>query len=101
MTDVFELDNVSVFQAPRRPLLNRDMDLVRRILLHVEKKQTLQPEPVMFDDIDHEVLGRHVEMLHKENLLDGQLVGLSHLSYVRVNVTDLTWDGHDFVAALK
>lgn len=81
--------------------MNRDMDLVRRILLHVEKKDTLRPERIVFDDVEDDVLGRHVEMLHDEGLLEGSEKDLSHLSYTLILVTDLTWAGHDFVAALQ
>jgi hypothetical protein len=102
MTQVFEIDRmIPAVSARRSPPLNRDMDLVRRILIHVDKKETLRPEQIVFDDIADEVLGRHIEMLHKEGLLEGEPVDLSHLSYLRVDVTDLTWAGHDLVSALR
>jgi hypothetical protein len=100
MTDTFQIDSL-LAPARRRPLLKRDMELVRRILLHVEAKETLHPEQITFDDVDHEVLGRHVEMLHSEDLIEGRAVQLTHLSYDRIEVTDLTWEGHDFAAALR
>ena len=102
MTDVRDLDIVSMTLLARgRRSLKRDMDLVRRILLHVQKKDTILGEQVVFDDVDPDVLGRHVELLHQEQLLEGSSARLSHLAYPRIQVTDLTWSGHDFVAALQ
>lgn len=84
-----------------RRLVKRDMGLVRRILLHVEEKVGLKAEIVRFDDVDDDTVGRHVEMLFDDGMLDGSSAILTHLAYKRILVTDLSWAGHDFVAALQ
>ena len=94
-------DSATVVPPSRRHLVKRDMELVRRILFEVQDKTSLAPEPLQLVDVDHDYLGRHIEMLFDEGMLDGFGKDLSHLGYKQVWVKDLTWSGHDFVAALR
>jgi Hypothetical protein (DUF2513) len=85
-----------------RVMVQRDMELVRRILLQVEERKDLRPRLIEIEDVDPIVLGRHVEMLYKAGFLDGPRPitnissGLKHIL-----VRDLSWDGHEFTGALK
>jgi Hypothetical protein (DUF2513) len=82
-------------------LVKRDMDLVRRIMVHVQDKPSLRGDEIKFDDVDDEIVGRHVELLFDEGLIDGAPASFTHLAYKTVRVRDLSWAGHDFVAALQ
>jgi hypothetical protein len=82
-------------------LMKRDMDLVRRILIHTQNKAALRGEQITFSDVDDDTLGRHVELLFDEGLLDGVPRSVMDRAYKIVMVRDLSWSGHDFVAALQ
>lgn len=82
--------------------VRRDMDVVREILLHVEAREDLRAREIVIEGRDPLVVGRHIEMLHQEGLLDGTPIrSSSQPDYARVLVRDLTWEGHDLLAAMK
>lgn len=82
--------------------MQRDMGLVRKILLEVQSRGDLRPRPVEIEGADPVVTARHVEML-----LDAKLIeGVAHKSNrgpgaAYILVTELSWEGHDFIAALQ
>lgn len=84
-----------------RARVQRDMELIRKILLAVQTKATLKHELVKIDGVDDEIVGRHVEMLFNAGYLEGRPMALASQSYVRIGVKDLSWQGHDFLSALE
>jgi hypothetical protein len=82
--------------------MKRDFELVRRILEEAESKPAATPGvqisfPGEFPQPD--VL-EHCELMIKAGLLEGRpLRAMSGL--VAVQVTQLTWAGHDFLAATR
>lgn len=84
-----------------RVFMIRDMELVRKILSDIQSRKAVTPQPVKIDGYDAMVVNRHVEMLIKEGYLDGKSMpsgpGFSGSNVV----TDLSWHGHDFIAALN
>jgi hypothetical protein len=81
--------------------MQRDMNLVRKIMLSVQSRGDVFPKNVKIDDVDDEILGRHVEMLFDAGFLDGSKMQSISLSYHIVLVRDLSWGGHDFIDAIS
>ena len=81
----------------------RDMDLIRKILLTVEARPDAIPEAVKMDDVDALTLHRHVEMLYRAGFLEAHspFSIYDQTGVVKVFVRDLTWNGHDFLSAIK
>jgi hypothetical protein len=80
--------------------MKRDMDLVRAILMEVEK--------VPFDGGSHQVqvegrsvaeISYHVMLLHRAGLIDA--LDLSADEYPLWRPMWLTWDGHEFLDAAR
>ena len=82
--------------------MQRDMDLVRQIMLATQAKQGLDPEPIKIEGVDDVVVGRHVEMLFDAGFLDGFEYDTTLASqYRNILVKDLSWDGHEFIGAIS
>ena len=87
-----------------RVLMTRDMELVRKILFEIDSWPDTHPRAVRVEGHDDKTVFRHLEMLHEAKLID--VYGSVHRSNVtgeidQILVTDMSWAGHDFVAALK
>ena len=82
--------------------MKRDWDLIREILLAVQARPDLRPQPIKLEGYDDMVVARHVEMLHAAGLLEGRRKTRSSSDEPPfILVTDLTWEGHDFLGALQ
>jgi len=80
--------------------MKRDIDLLKDILLAVEKKPT--PTGWMslaFDDVADDVVSYHVKLLHEANLIEAK--DLSTKDGFDWKPVALTNDGHDFLDAAK
>ena len=83
--------------------MKRDMELVREILLKVQARTDLKPQRQIIEGRDDLIVERHIEMLYEAGLLEG----LPHKSSQRpaagaeIFITDMSWEGHDFLAALE
>ena len=90
-----------VLERVKENTVQRDMNLIREILLKVQGKEGLRPEPVYIDGNEREMLDRHVYILYSEGFLEGnEVLGFTN-HCPTIWVKDLTWSGHDFVGALK
>lgn len=85
----------------RRVDMKRDMDLIRKILQHVEARPDLRPQPVRIEGVDEIILGRHVEMLFDLGYIEGSAIATYSKPYKQVLATDLSFDGHEFCAAIS
>jgi hypothetical protein len=86
-----------------RVLMTRDMDLIRKIVLEIEARKGVEPRPLTIEGVDPIVLLRHLEMMHKAGLLEAQVFysdSADNLPDI-MDVTDLSWEGHDFAAVVK
>ena len=81
--------------------MTRDMDLIRRIFLEIEARKDVSLRPIQIDDVDTVILARHLELLLDAKLIEGakSVSGSGGAPYIRVK--DLTWDGHEFIGAIK
>jgi hypothetical protein len=85
-----------------RAMMTRDMELIRRILLKIKERRTLELGPIEIDGPDSEIVTRHLEMLHKQGLIEGVI----HYSVASalpdlILVKDMSWDGHDFIGVME
>jgi len=82
--------------------MKRDMELVREILTAIRARADLKPRMLKIEDRNNLVVQRHVEMLFEAGLLQGRRhKNLQQGSCPEIFVTDISWEGHDFLAALE
>ncbi len=78
--------------------MTRDMDTVRKILLHVEQAS----EPVeQVSGIPAEIFSYHAALLMEAGLIEGDFAKDSNLLARDAVVFRLTWSGHDFLDAAR
>lgn len=80
--------------------MKRDMDLVAKILDQTEKRVEREVMEVVVEGYDKLTVGTHVAMLFDCKYLDGIAYDFESPFKV-VMVRDLTWEGHEFLAALR
>jgi len=80
--------------------MQRDMDLIREIISEIESWQDTSPRIVKLEGRDQSLVQDHVAMLQSADLVHVTDVSRTNSGQSLV-VTDLTWDGHEFAAALK
>ncbi len=84
-----------------RVMMTRDMELIRKILLQIQSRKDTSLESIELEGYDPRVVARHVEMLLKECYLEGKSIESGTDDSVYITVSDLSWSGHDFIAALE
>ncbi|EOG9062253.1 DUF2513 domain-containing protein [Vibrio fluvialis] len=83
--------------------MKRDMALIRRLLLSIEK----HPDRISgfnFDDYKPEDINYHVALLIDVGLLEGDYVrsySSSSMAPARFVITSMTWAGHEFLDNLR
>lgn len=81
--------------------MTRDMELIRKILAQIKSRSSLNYESIDIPDVDAAVLARHVELLHDASLIEALKSNPLNSPHPIFIVKDLTWDGHDFAAAIE
>jgi hypothetical protein len=76
--------------------MERDMELVRKILRAIKAKTDLAPVRMTVEGYDAAVVSRHLVMLHGAGYIDGMIWHGDG----EVLVVDLSWNGHEFAGAL-
>jgi hypothetical protein len=93
------------FQPPLKHFRNADMrhdlDLVRQIMIQLRDKPDLKPAPVIVHGHEPVLVARHVMRLHDAGLVEGRLVAVLGMEAPFVFATDLSLEGHSFIAALE
>lgn len=83
--------------------MERDLDLIRKMLLAAEAAGT--PLDVMalgLEETDFQVLAYHAEILVEARLLKAQITWVdSSILPISVVVERLTWEGHDYLDAVR
>ena len=83
--------------------MERDLDLVRGMLLGVEKAGT--PTEIMalgLEETDFQVLAYHAQILVEAGLLKARITWVDNSDLpVSVVVERLTWEGHDYLDAVR
>jgi hypothetical protein len=84
--------------------MKRDMDLIREILIAVESRTPEDEERAGWFTLhghDAAIVARHAELLHEAGLIDGRVMRSANAGLVGVQLTRLTWEGHDWLAAVR
>lgn len=81
--------------------MRRDMTLVRRILKTVNES----PGPVGIDQLvndgdSREKVGEHIRLMREAGLLEARILAADGDPFYSTTVTRLTWEGHDYLAAV-
>lgn len=83
--------------------MKRDMDLVRKILLHIEANQDGKIN-LDIPDYSRDEIYLHVQLMKEGGLVEASIVpnpdGREHRILACV-VRKLTWEGHDFLDAAR
>lgn len=82
-----------------RVAMQRDMELVREILRTVQAKNDVDPREIPHGDHKEWIFKRHMEAMYSAGLFDGT-IHRPQSGLPRVLVRDLSWEGHDFAAAI-
>jgi Hypothetical protein (DUF2513) len=80
--------------------MQRDMEVIRKILRAVQNKNDLKPEVLKVEGLDDFTIGYHVALLHEAGYVEGPSIRSNSLPYNQVLVRDLTWQGHEFAGAI-
>lgn len=76
--------------------MNRDMEVVRGILLQVRDADHMNGVRAELEGVDQEVIRYHNILLHEAGLVEGFDAG-NISTGPNVVPTRLTWDGHEFI----
>ena len=82
--------------------MQRDMDLVRSILLEVEKLPAGNWDAVTgIDGCDPAVFSGHVDLMKQAGLIEAAVPHADGVGPISARVFRLTWQGHDFLDAVR
>lgn len=80
----------------------RDMELIRKILLHIEKKHL---DVALFDikipEYDLKTVANHCKVLYEANLISNYNSQFADGGLYSFGVGGLTWEGHEFLDKIK
>jgi len=80
--------------------MKRDMELVRKILVAIEDFPHLgRLVPLQFDGVTDDAISYHVKLLYEHGLIDA--MNASTLEGIDWRAKGLSWDGHDFIEAIR
>jgi hypothetical protein len=79
--------------------MQRDMEVIRKVLRAIQKKADLSLAPLHVDGLDNFTVGYHVALLHSAGYIDGPKPKELGDAFV-VAVKGLTWEGHEFTGAI-
>jgi hypothetical protein len=82
--------------------MQRDMELVRKILLKIEHDgSTKSIFNLPIDGYDMEEVAYHCKMLYEQNLISGYKGNYADNSLYSFSIGTLTWEGHDFIDSIS
>jgi hypothetical protein len=80
--------------------MTRDMELIRK-LLEIQGRKDVSPTMINIPGYEDLVVARHLELLMEAGLIDGIKSAPISAPHSIIMVKDMTWAGHDFVAAIE
>ncbi|QGA56144.1 DUF2513 domain-containing protein [Brucella sp. 2280] len=81
--------------------VKHDLDVVRQIMIQLRDKENLKPMPVFVEGYEPVLVARHVMRLHDAGLVEGNVSKTIGPEAPLVFATDLSLEGHNFLAALE
>ncbi|MEM8935056.1 MAG: DUF2513 domain-containing protein [Pseudomonadota bacterium] len=81
--------------------MKRDLGLLRRILLVIEAADDGRGRDfkIEFDDVEPEIVYGHLKLLLEALFIDG--IESQAIGHELIYPTRLTWEGHDFLDAIR
>jgi hypothetical protein len=79
--------------------MQRDMDLIRKILLVIEEQPAGKRFRVKIEGYDDDAIQGHLALLYEHKLINA--IDASSHSGQAYLVRGLTWEGHDFIEAVR
>ncbi|MEG0376378.1 MAG: DUF2513 domain-containing protein [Raoultibacter sp.] len=81
--------------------MKRDMDLVRRILIELsDSRETLSASAFVDDKVDFDTVCYHYQIMDDAGLIKASVMYAGDGYYSGI-ASSLTWDGNDFLSAIK
>jgi hypothetical protein len=77
--------------------MKRDLDLIRKILLAIEQKDSLQPQEITIDDYDPDNVAYHILLLDEAGFVKSYITEGAAGGIEAALVGRLTWAGHEFL----
>jgi Hypothetical protein (DUF2513) len=86
--------------------MKRDIDLVKKILCHLEDSDTVYTEILLesyspFPDYTDDVVSYHLTLMHEAGYIQGHIAIENDAHIVDWGELQLTWHGHEFLSILK
>lgn len=81
--------------------MERDLDLVRKILLQIERSPHGYVDGVQIEGYSAEEIGYHAHLLLEANLITAVVRKAHGLPSPYAMPTSLTWAGHEFLDVIK
>ena len=82
--------------------MQRDMELVRKILLKMEKEGSTKISiNLSIDGYSMEEIAYHCKMLYEQNLISAYKGHYADNSLYSFSIGTLTWEGHDFIDSIS
>jgi len=81
--------------------MKRDIDLIRSILLEMEKRDPSSPNPqITIDNYDFDTVQFHLKLLIEQNFIEGRINKYAN-GKIACFPLNLTWQGYDFLDAAR
>jgi glutaredoxin 2 len=81
--------------------MQRHMDLIQKILDQTEQRTEREPQSMEIEGYSDLVIGQHVELLFDAGYLVGIPYEFATLDHKHIEIRDLSWEGHEFLAVLR
>ena len=82
--------------------MNRDLDLVRRILMDVaDSGEPVDASAWVTDTVSRDLAGFHVLIMREAGLIDATIMAADNNPYYVCRVNRLTWEGADYLASVR
>lgn len=82
--------------------MQRDMDLVRSILMELADSENPLDAGVFVDDTrDYQFIAYHIDIMEQAGLLKATIKHGWNKTYMATSADALTWEGQDYLASVK
>ncbi len=77
--------------------MKRDWDLIRKILLEIERKESAKFENITIQEFEFGKIAEHVAILKEAGLIEAETPRSASGTFKLAIVSRLTWEGHEFM----
>ena len=81
--------------------MKRDMDLIRKILFHIEESNELDTRNIDISGYEKNIVDYHIKLLNEAKLLNADILPPERGTIFIRTIGGLTWQGHDFLDAAR